>query len=130
MKENCDFKRTINDTDYTSIVEGTFNTLRSKYGYTLRMSMLLQVMKEVFLNNIIDEFILIDLRSSNNGLIESYLIDRYIDWNKGKEMNFSEIYRKIKETYQFSGKEKLLLEEGKIEEKLWALFLALGRSEL
>lgn len=127
---NGNLIKTKNDEVFPSTVVSMFNALRNKYGYTIRISMILQIIKEVFLGNIIDDFLLIDTRTVNNCVIESYLIDRYIDWGKGKEVNFSEIYTELCKAYPFSGKEKLLLEEINIEEKLWAFFLALSRSEL
>lgn len=122
--------KTKNDNVFPSTVVNIFNILRNKYGYTIRISMILQIIKEVFLGNMLDDFLLIDTRTVNNYVIESYLIDRYIDWGKGKEVNFSEIYIELCKAYPFSEKEKLLFEEINIEEKLWAFFLALSRSEL
>ena len=55
---------------------------------------------------------------------------KQIDWQKGKEVNFSEIYRELEKVYSFSASEKRLLEDCKIEEKLWALYLALSKSSL
>ena len=119
--------KTIEDKDYTPIVILTFDNIKSRYGYTLRISMILTIIKEMFLGKIGEDFDLIDIRSCNNGLIESYLIDKQIDWQNRKEIDFSEIYNKILEYYPLSKMEKLILETGNIEEKLWAFFLALSR---
>ena len=122
--------KTINDKDYTDLVISNYDILKSKYGYTLRISMILSIIKDVFLGKSPQEdFDLMDVRSCNNGLIESYLIDRQIDWQNNKEVNFSEMYEKINEVYQFSRTEKLILDTN-MEEKLWALYLALSKPSL
>ncbi len=118
--------KTINEKDIPLEVISFWKYLRAKYGITLRISMLLQIIKD-FLN--ISEFDIIDERQCNNGPIESYCIDRFIDWSKGKSVNFSEMFRKICDYYTFSKSEKLRLEEGKVDEKLWAFFLALSKLE-
>lgn len=127
MKES-DLIKKIDEIDYTPITTATFSILKQKYGYTLRVSMILQIIKDFIGTG--EDFHLIDVRTCNNGLIESYLIDKQIDWQKGKEVNFSEIYREIEKVYSFSASEKRLLEDCKIEEKLWALYLALSKSSL
>lgn len=122
--------KTIEDKDYTPIVISTFDIIKSRYGYTLRISMILTIIKEIFLGKIDEDFDLIDIRSCNNGPIESYLIDKQIDWQNKKELDFSEIYSKILEYYSLSRMEKLILETGNIEEKLWAFYLALSKPSL
>lgn len=123
--------KTIDDKEYTDTVINTYKVLKAMYGYTLRISMILSIIKDVFLGKSSnDEFDLIDVRCCNNGPIESFLVDKQIDWQNKKEVNFSEIYDKIKETYPFSRTEKLILDMNNIEEKLWALYLALSKPSL
>lgn len=122
-----DLIKTIEDSDYSDNVKSTFQQLKNTYHYTLRVSMILQVIK-LFLSS--KEFMLLDERNSNNALFESYLIDKYIDWQHKKSVNFSEIYRKLLEVYSFSSTEKLLLETSNIEEKLWAFFIALSKDSI
>ena len=122
--QSSDLIKNIGESVFPENVVVTELFLKTKYGYTLRISMLLQVLKD-FLG--ITEFTILDERISNNGPIESYCIDQFISWKNGNDVNFSELFRNIKKEYTFSGSEKLKLEEGNIEEKLWAFFLALSR---
>ena len=122
--------KTIEDKDYTPNVVSTYYSIKSKYGYTLRISMILNIMKDIFLCKPGEDFDLIDTKLCNNGPIESYLIDRQIDWQNKKEVDFSEMYSKIVEFYPLSRMEKLTLETGNIEEKLWAFYLALSKPSL
>ena len=57
-------------------------------------------------------------------------MDQLINWQQGKEVDFSKIKDEIYKTYQFSSSEKLILETGSIEERLWGFFLALSKSQL
>ena len=66
---------------------------------------------------------MLDPRVINNGVLDSYLMDRQVDWMSGKEINFNEIYNKILEVGEFSKTERDLFESGKIEERLWAIYL-------
>lgn len=120
--------KTINDRDYTDIAVNVFNILKSRYGYTLRISRLLEVIKDVFLFG--TDLLLVDLKSCSNGPFDSFIMDRMIDWQQGKEVNFSKIKDEIYNTYQFSSSEKLILETGSIEERLWGFFLALSKAQL
>lgn len=120
--------KTINDRDYTDIAVNVFNILKSRYGYTLRISRLLEVIKDVFLFG--TDLLLVDLKYCSNGPFDSFMMDRMIDWQQGKEVNFSKIKDEIYNTYQFSSSEKLILETGSIEERLWGFFLALSKAQL
>lgn len=120
--------KTINDRDYTDIAVNVFNILKSRYGYTLRISRLLEVIKDVFLFG--TDLLLVDLKSCSNGPFDSFMMDRMIDWQQGREVNFSKIKDEIYNTYQFSSSEKLILETGSIEERLWGFFLALSKAQL
>ena len=128
MQTSKEFKKKLDDPIEEDSVINVFNHLRQRYGYTLRISMILQFLKDIVLQK--KEFDLIDLRVCSNALIESYLIDRLIDFRNNKETNFSEIYKKICSEYPFSSSEKLIFESINIEEKLWAFFLALSKSQL
>lgn len=112
------------EADIPNSVTMTKEYLLSKYGISLRLSMILQVIKD-FLNT--KEFDIIEERFCSNGPIEAYCIDRFIDWRKGDNVNFSDLYNELRKVYTFSRSESLRLEEINIEEKLWAFFLALSR---
>lgn len=113
-----------NEVDLPTNVIMTKEYLLNKYGITLRLSTILQIFKD-FLD--VKEFDIIDERSCDNGPIESYCIDRFIDWQRGDDVNFSNLYNELRKVYTFSRFESLRLEEINIEEKLWAFFLALSR---
>ena len=123
-----EFIKTINDKDYTDIAVNVFNILKTRYGYTLRISRILEIIKDVFLFG--QDLLLVDINFCNNGSFDSFMMDRMIDWQQGKEVSFSKIKEEIYKTYQFSSSEKLILETGSIEERLWGFFLALSKSQL
>ena len=120
--------KTINDKDYSDIAVNVFQVLKSRYGYTLRVSRLLEIIRDVFLFG--SELLLVDIKTCSNGLFDSFLMDRMIDWQQGREVDFSKIKDEIYKTYQFSSSEKLILETGSMEERLWGFFLALSKAQL
>lgn len=121
--QSSDLIKNIHDNDIPDNVKLTETYLRSKYGYTLRISMILQVIKD-FLGK--TEFDTIDERFCNNVLVDSTSMDYLIGWSEGKDTNFSELYRILEKEYNFSMSEKLYLDELKIEEKLWGFFRSLS----
>lgn len=119
--ESIDFVKNNKDTDFTETVETTFNILRWKYGpYAARISNIFQMIKDSFG---IEDFEILDPRICNNGMLDSYLMDRQVDWMSGKDVNFKDVYNKILEIGDFTKLEKDLFESGKIEERLWAIYL-------
>lgn len=114
------FKKTKKDEDFTGTVKAVYSLLSMKYGYTARISDMFLLLKEAFG---LQEFELLDPRLCENGQFESYLIDRLIDWQAGKEIDFSDIYRAILEVGDFTGTEKEMFYTGDIEERLWAIYL-------
>ena len=121
------FVRNKYSTDYTDTVKAVYNILSEKYKYTIRSTLIFELLKDAFG---LKEFDLLDPRLCNNGLLESYLIDKQLDWQNGKEVNFSEISEVILKEGEFSGSEKLLFKTGNIEERLWAIFLAICSPEV
>lgn len=121
------FVRNKYSTDYTDTVKAVYNILSEKYKYTIRITLIFELLKDAFG---LKEFDLLDPRLCNNGLLESYLIDKQLDWQNGKEVNFSEISEIILKEGEFSGSEKLLFKTGNIEERLWAIFLAICSPEV
>lgn len=116
------FVKNKNNTDYTDTVKAVYNILSEKYKYMIRITLIFELLKDAFG---FKEFDLLDLRLCNNNLLESYLIDRQLDWQSGKDVNFTEIYEVILKEGEFSNTEKLLFKTGNIEERLWAIFLAI-----
>lgn len=73
----------------------------------------------------IHEFEILNLKSSNVGEFESYLLDRLIDWKRGNPVDFGELEESILTFGDFTEKEKLLFSTGNMQERLWAIFLCL-----
>lgn len=117
-----------NNKDYTETVKVVFNNLRKIHkNYSSRITDIFQLIKEAFGLSEFDE---LDERFCNNGPFLSYLIDKQIDWMNGKDINFEEIYKSILSAGEFSKKEKDLFKLGKIEERLWAIFLLVCNSQI
>ena len=57
------------------------------------------------------------------------MVDRLIDWNTGKDIDFSLIKEAILLAGEFTEKEKLLLKQDDIEDRLWGIFLAVSNPE-
>ena len=112
-------KRT--DTDYTETVIFSYKLLKH-LGYSARISDLWKMLCIVFG---INEFEILDLRSRNVSEFESYLFDKLIDWKRGNEVDFQEIEESIFTFGDFTGSEKIMLETGNLQERLWAIFLCL-----
>lgn len=116
-----EFIKNNRDMDFTPAVESTFNLLRIKYGsYAVRVSNIFQLLKDIFGLN---DYEMLDPRIINNGILDSYLMDKQIDWMSGKDVDFSEMYKEITNIGDFSKSERDLFEGGKIEEVLWAIYL-------
>ena len=113
--------------DYTDICKQVYITLINKYGYTIRVSNIWQLLADSIG---IDKFEILEPRVYQNGSFEAYLIDRQIDWQDGKDVNFDEILDAIIRTGDFTGSERLLLNSGDIEERLWGIYLALTNKTL
>lgn len=111
------------DVDYSDTVISTFNYLKTLYSnemYKVRISNIFQLLKDSYG---IEEFDLLDVCTSNNGLLDSYLIDKQVDWLNGRDVDFGEIFEKIEEIGKSSKRENELFLNGKIEERIWAIYL-------
>mgnify|MGYP003294618066 CR=1 FL=1 len=111
-----------NSNDYTDTVRYVYYIISKKYGYTARISEIWELLRDSFG---IKEFELLEPRLITNGSFESYLIDRVIDWQNGKEVNFTDIYKAILEVGDFTGTELLMFDSGNTEERLWGIFLSI-----
>lgn len=116
------FRKTIEDEVPDNIKEICLN-LKNKFGPGLRITRMFELLRFVFN---IKEFLLIDDQLVQNGNFDSWLLDRQIDWQAGKSVDFSEVYKAILTAGDFLAREKIQFEEGNIEEKLWAIFLAVS----
>jgi Na+/citrate or Na+/malate symporter len=71
------------------------------------------------------EFQLYDSYQISNGQFESYCIDKLKDFMDGKDVDFTELYEAILIAGDFLESEKKLLKKSDIEERLWAIYLAI-----
>jgi len=115
-------KKSKNDTDYNNITVFVNNMIIDKYGITARITRIWE-----FILNILslDEFSFLDMKTINP-LFESWLIDNFIDWSNGKEIDFSEVRQSILNAGSFSSKEKLLIDQDEFDEMLWGIYLAIN----
>lgn len=111
--------------DFSSSATLVCNLIVEKYGYTARITRIWELLQDALA---IQEFELLDYREVKPEF-ESYLIDRLIDWNTGKDVDFSLIKEAILLAGEFTGKEKLLLRQDDIEDRLWGIFLAVSNPE-
>ena len=110
------------NTDYTSSAVLVCNLIVEKYGYTARITRLWEMLRDSLS---ISEFEVFDFRDISPEF-ESYLVDRLIDWNTGKDVDFSQIKDAILTVGYFTEIEKLLLKQEDIEDRLWGIFLAVS----
>ena len=109
------------NTDYTDTCRFTYHFLWNRFGYNARITMFWEMLRVAVGKD--EEFDILDYRQIQNGTFNSWLIDRQIEWQEGKDVNFSEIYRSFLIAGDFTGSEKLLFETCDIEERLWAMYL-------
>ena len=111
--------------DFSSSAALVCNLIVEKYGYTARITRIWELLQDALA---IQEFELLDHREVKPEF-ESYLVDRLIDWNTGKDVDFSLIKEAIFLAGEFTGKEKLLLRQDDIEDRLCEIFLAVSNPE-
>jgi hypothetical protein len=70
------------------------------------------------------EFLALETEQIQNAQFESWLLDRQLDWIEGRPVDFREVYDAILTAGDFIETEKRLFEFNKIEERIWAIFLA------
>lgn len=113
--------------DYTDIVKSVYHVLSKRFGYLARISDIWLLVATSFN---IPKFELIDQTQYQNGEFESYLIDRFIEFRDGKDVNFKDISDAILVVGDFTGSEKLMFEHGKLDERLWAIYLVILDPEM
>lgn len=116
-----------NSNDYTEIVKSVYHLLSIEFGYLAKITDIWLLLAKSFN---LSKFELIDTNQYQNGEFESYLIDRLIDWRNGKDVNFSDISEAILMVGDFTSQEKLMFEHGKIDERLWAIYLVIYDPDL
>ena len=120
-------KKSLKDTDYSDITRTTYRVLSYKFGYTARISDLWNLLR---MSYGLKEFEILEHNNPEMRNFESYLIDQYIDWVGGKEIEFDNIEEAIFGVGDFTGMEKLLLQSGDLQDRLWAIFLCLSDPNL
>lgn len=116
-----------NDTDYPEYVKSICSTLRDKYGYTIRITDLWDMLITVYS---LDEFALLDYKTNQNGKFFSYLLDQCILWRKGESVDFRDIYDAILVNGDFTREEKIMFEGSDILDILWAIFITVNNPEI
>jgi len=108
--------------DYTATTVTVYNVLTAKYGWTARITDIWPLLRDAFG---LEEFEILDTNVIANSPFQSYLIDKQIAWQEGKEVDFKEISDAVISTGEFSMREKRTFIDGNIEERLWAIMLAI-----
>lgn len=114
--------KTKNDKDFTQTVQYVYAKINNKYGVNARVSGIFEYLKEAF---DIQEFAAFDPVFCQNASLESYLVNEIINWNNGESIDFGEIKDALMLAGDFVGSEKLIFQQGNIEERLWGIFLAI-----
>lgn len=112
-----------NSNDYTEIVKSVYHLLSNEFGYLARISDIWLLLARSFN---LPKFEILDTTQYQNGQLESYLIDRLIEWNNCKDVNFTDISDALKLVGDFTSDEKLMFEHGNIDERLWAIYLVIS----
>lgn len=114
-----------NRTDYTTPAILMNNEIVKRFGYTARITRIWEFLTVALL---IPKFEILDLNSISPDF-ESYIIDRYIDWSNGKDVNLKDIQDAILVAGDFTKNEKILIENPEMEDKLWGIFLAVSNPD-
>lgn len=116
------FIKNTQDNDYSEAVRSVYNSIRQRYSYKARISQLVDMLRYSLG---LKEFQLYDSYQISNGQFESYCIDKLKDFMDGKDVDFTELYEAILIAGDFLESEKKLLKKSDIEERLWAIYLAI-----
>ena len=115
------------NTDYPETTIMVYRYLLPNNQYSARISNMFQLLAESFgLKN----FEILDYRDIQNGPFVSWLMDRQIEWQKGEDVNLSEIYRALLVAGDFTSQERLMFETGSMEERIWAILLLITSPDL
>jgi hypothetical protein len=114
-------KKNKNSTDFTPTVVAINNMIVEKYGVTARITRIWEFLLDIMSKT---EFDMMDIKDVNP-LFESWLVNTLIDWNNGKEVDFSEIRDSILKAGTFSAKEKYLLNQEEVNYMLWGIYTAI-----
>ena len=113
--------KNVKDTDYTDLVRKTYHLVVDNYGYSIRITRLIELL-ETALGSL--KFRIIDHKLMRGSEFESHLLDVQYDFINGKDIDFNELYNYLVENADFLESEKRIMRLGKIEEVLWGILLA------
>ena len=113
--------KNVKDTDYTDLVRKTYHLVVDNYGYSIRITRLIELL-ETALGSL--KFRIIDHKLMRGSEFESHLLDIQYDFINGKDIDFNELYGYLIENVDFLESEKRIMRLGKIEEILWGILLA------
>lgn len=120
--------RSINTLDNLSdSFRATYIMVRDKWKYTARISELISMLKYCYS---IEDFELVEIHNINHGEFESWMMDKLIEYKQGHEIDFGEVWEKIKSTYPLTKSELTHIETGAVDERLWAIFTILTNPNL
>lgn len=111
-----------NSTDFTPTVVSINNMIVEKYGVTARITRIWEFILDLLSK---PEFDMMEIKEVNP-LFESWIVDTLIDWNNGKDIDFTEIRESILRAGLFSPKEKQLLSQDEMDYMLWGIYLAIS----
>ena len=103
-----------------------YDCIVSRFGYTARISRFWEMLPLTFG---LPKFELINLGESQFGIFENYLIDKNIEWGSGKEIDFSEIGKKVLDIGDYTMTEKLIMLGNNgldLDTRLWSIFVAIS----
>lgn len=111
-----------NSTDFTPTVVSINNMIVEKYGVTARITRIWEFILDLLSK---PEFDMMEIKEVNP-LFESWIVDTLIDWNNGKDIDFTEIRESILRAGLFSPKEKQLLSQDEMDYMLWGIYIAIS----
>ena len=115
--------KTIDDVDYTEAAKDSYNYLCHRFSpFNRKVTNILEMLKSYFQ---IDEWQGLNERDSMNGMYDSTITDRMIDFMNHRPVDFTKLVNLTMETYTFVGREKRAFVLGKIDEVMWGIFLSI-----
>jgi hypothetical protein len=114
--------KTNQDKEFTDGMRTAYHLVNSHFGTTARISNIFEMFKIAFS---LEDYSMLDTRVVQNATLESYLMDKQIEWMSGQPVDFKEVYEALLTAGDFSMSEIRRFELGNAGEKLWAIFLAI-----
>jgi hypothetical protein len=108
--------------DYPQLVKLIYEHLNVKYGSSARISDFFNLWRDSYGITEYDYFNYKDPRVHE---FLSYIMDKAIDWNAGREVDLHELYTSLLTFGDFTQKEKYMFETGDPEEHMWAVILSI-----